>query len=230
MIVGIIGHSGSGKDTMADYLVSNCNFTKIALADPLKRFCKEVFSFSDDQLWGPSEERNRPVGRLGTRPDGTFLTPREALQLLGTEWGRKCHPNTWVNLCVNTINCLECGWGYTQKSGVIRTTAFLDKVFRAKKLVRVVIPDVRFVNEVEVLRNEGAVIVKVSRLGKDGKVGIANHSSETELDSIPSNLIDLNLVIPEGIDNYFKIISSNYPVMEQISLRRNLEYSVASNK
>ena len=37
-IVGLIGFSGSGKDTVADYLVENNGFTKIKFADSLKQY------------------------------------------------------------------------------------------------------------------------------------------------------------------------------------------------
>lgn len=61
MIIGITGQppAGSGKDTVADFLVEEYGFAKVAMADPMKRICKEVFDFSDEQLWGPSENRNK---------------------------------------------------------------------------------------------------------------------------------------------------------------------------
>ena len=57
-IIGITGQAGSGKDSVADRLVVEHGYTKIALADPIKRFGKEIFGFTDKQLWGPSENRN----------------------------------------------------------------------------------------------------------------------------------------------------------------------------
>ena len=45
-IVGIIGKAGSGKDTVADML-SELRYDKIAFADPLKRFCMDVFEFTE---------------------------------------------------------------------------------------------------------------------------------------------------------------------------------------
>jgi hypothetical protein len=63
MIIGLCGPAGSGKDTAADFLVKNHGFVKVAFADPLKRICKDVFAFTDGQLWGPSEKRNAPDKR-----------------------------------------------------------------------------------------------------------------------------------------------------------------------
>jgi len=57
----IVGQSGSGKDTLADMFVKEYGAEKLALADPMKRFAQKVFNFTDEQLWGPSENRNATV-------------------------------------------------------------------------------------------------------------------------------------------------------------------------
>lgn len=58
-----VGTAGSGKDTLADLLRDNDKFVKIALADPLKRIARDVYDFTDEQLWGPSANRNEPDKR-----------------------------------------------------------------------------------------------------------------------------------------------------------------------
>lgn len=59
-VILICGEAGSGKDTvsmmLADYLHGVC----VAQADPMKRFAHEIFRFTPNQLWGPSEMRNAP--------------------------------------------------------------------------------------------------------------------------------------------------------------------------
>lgn len=57
-IIGIVGGSKSGKDTVAAMINKLLGGQNIAHADPMKRFSKAIFGFSDDQLWGPSEMRN----------------------------------------------------------------------------------------------------------------------------------------------------------------------------
>src|SRR5689334_14415060 len=135
LIIGLSGLAGSGKDFVANLLVDQHNFVKIALADPLKRICQEVFDFSDEQLWGPSEERNKPdkryfTGKIkdtivdyedvrillllenGFEPSHEeimnackiYLTPRFALQSLGTEWGRNCYPEVWTDYTLRIAN------------------------------------------------------------------------------------------------------------------------------
>lgn len=57
-ILGVSGQIGSGKDTVADYACDSYGFVKIALADPIKSFGYDVFTFTKTQLWGPSDARN----------------------------------------------------------------------------------------------------------------------------------------------------------------------------
>lgn len=54
----LFGEAGSGKDSVANFLVKNHNAVALAMADPMKRFAFEVFQFTEDQLWGPSANRN----------------------------------------------------------------------------------------------------------------------------------------------------------------------------
>jgi len=57
-IILVCGGAGSGKDTTAAFIAKYTNGVCIAQADPMKRFAKDVFGFTEEQLWGPSECRN----------------------------------------------------------------------------------------------------------------------------------------------------------------------------
>ena len=76
-MIGLAGVSGAGKDTAGDYLVRRHGFRRIAFADPLKRWVRDIFGLTDAQLWG--DERNHVDSRLGR-------TPREVYQ----EFGKAC--------------------------------------------------------------------------------------------------------------------------------------------
>ena len=128
LILGLLGNAGCGKDTVANMICSHTGATLIALANPLKEICRTVFDFSHEQLCGPSEKRNAPDPRY-TRADGKQLTTRYALQKLGTEWGRDCYPDVWIDLGIRNAKKL-----------------FLQPV----PAPLVVITDVRFINEAEV--------------------------------------------------------------------------------
>lgn len=206
MIIGIAGTAGSGKSTVADHLVAKHGFIAVNLADPIKRFCREVFDFSEEQLWGPSEKRNEPDKRYGkpvrilvdqdeygTRTE--YLTPRHALQQLGTEWGRACYPNIWVDYAIRVAKQLlkkdyvlnAAVNAYHAKTGLrFSHTPYGSGSVKLPK--GVVIPDVRFRNEVDAIRAAGGKVWRVSRFGAGLQGAAAKHQSETELDTIPLEL------------------------------------------
>lgn len=156
MIIGVSGLKGSGKDTAANLLCSRFyDIHKEAFADPMKRFCQEIFGFSDDQLWGPSSSRERADVRY-RRADGHALTPRYALQRLGTEWGRDCCPDLWVR--------------YAMRKAFDRTQQGFTTV----------ITDVRFVNEAQAIRDQGGTVWRIERFDiRNGNLP-DKHQSESE--------------------------------------------------
>lgn len=193
MIIGFLGLAGSGKDTASDMLVKEHGFVKVACADPLKRICKNVFDFSDEQLWGPSAMRNAPDFRYPRLlEDGMpgFLTPRYALQQLGTEWGRNCYDNVWIDYAIRTARCLEnAGVSYDPRWGILSPEDAGAFGRRVQKGGGVAISDVRFQNEVDAIRAAGGKIVKLTRgAGLEGEAGA--HRSEKEQASIPPNCVD----------------------------------------
>ena len=54
MIIGIVGLIGSGKDTMADYLVNVHGFRRDSFAATLKDAVSAVFGWDRDMLEGRS--------------------------------------------------------------------------------------------------------------------------------------------------------------------------------
>lgn len=89
------------------------------------------------------------------------LTPRYALQHLGTEWGRACCRETWTNYGIRRARELE----------------------RAGRLV--LITDVRFVNEARIIASAGGYVVRVHRDGKSP----GEHGSEREQSMIQADLV-----------------------------------------
>lgn len=152
MIIGLSGKAGAGKDTVAGFLVWNHQFESIALADPMKKFCKEMFGFSREQLWGPSSARNAVDPRYG-------ISPREALQKLGTEWGRACYENVWVD--------------YAMKQAQFRLHSIACS--------GVVITDVRFKNEYDAIKKAGGRVWRIIRPSSGLEGAAAAHASENDL-------------------------------------------------
>lgn len=208
MLLGVSGVAGAGKDTIADMLVEEHGFAKVALADPLKRIARDVYAFTFDQLWGPSPRRNetdkrypRPAHSWGTGEDEScrccghpkwiapstlelcYLTPRYALQKLGTEWARDCYHDTWTDLMIRiSKRILSENVRYDCEVGIVSGA---HASYRG-----VVVPDVRFRSEFAALRQRDAKLVRVVRSGSGLRGGASSHVSEQEQLSIHDSEFD----------------------------------------
>lgn len=142
MIIGICGLIGSGKGTVADILEENHCFDKVSFADTLKNAAATIFRWDRAMLEGDtkdSREKREQVDewwadRLGI-PD---FSPRYLLQYMGTEVMRdNLHPDIWVLSLERKI--IECGPG------------------------DYVVPDVRFPNEIRMIKRNGGKVWHVQR-------------------------------------------------------------------
>lgn len=196
-IWGISGFARSGKDTVAERLVERHGFVRVGWADPIRRFCQEIFGFSDEQVYGGrKEDQDQRYPRAG-RPN---LTPREAMQTLGTEWGRTCFPEVWIRYGMRLARKLldEAGWTYDPRVGLKTAVRW--------QAAGVVFSDCRFRNELEAVRAAGGVLVRVKRPGRDGQVGVAGHPSEREQQEIPDEFFDLVLDNSGTLDELFEAV------------------------
>lgn len=194
LILGVSGLAGSGKSLVAEYIAHNFNGVQCALADPIKRIVAEVYRFSETQLWGPSEMRNAPderyprwVADVHGEKVQQYLSPRYALQQLGTEWARDCYQNTWVDhtlrIASEVLSTTPPYKTYDRRLGVIPWNA------PAPHQV-VVISDVRFQNEIEAVRHAGGKLIRLVRPGAGLSGAAAAHPSEKEQSEIPDEAFD----------------------------------------
>ena len=146
MLIGFLAKRKHGKDTAADYLQDNYNFTKKSFAGPLKLGIQKWFLFTDEQLHTDKKEEIDP--RWG-------ISPRKAYQIIGTELVR----NTFPNLLFNEMKL---------------NTSFWIKNFdiRYKESTgNIVVSDVRFQNEVDYIRKQGGIVIKIHRPCMDRHTG-----------------------------------------------------------
>ena len=97
MIICLGFRARVGKDSTADYLVKYHNFEKVVLAEPLKNACRDIFGFSEEQLYGNLKEVIDPYWGI---------TPRQAFQRVGTECMRNHFmDDVWVRSALRKILC-----------------------------------------------------------------------------------------------------------------------------
>lgn len=141
MIIGIVGNIGEGKDTIADYLVSQHNFKRESFAGTLKDAVSAVFGWDRTLLEGQTKEsrewREQVDQWWADRLSIPGLTPRYVLQQWGTEVCRRSfHDDIWVASLENKLRNID---------------------------THVVISDCRFPNEFAAIKNAGGIIVRVKR-------------------------------------------------------------------
>ena len=150
ILIGLCGAAGCGKGSAAYRLVNAHGFREMAFADPLYAAVAAITGKTADWL-KDRVHKERPIPWCGGK------SPRELLQLLGTEFGREMiHTDIWVMRAMRSV----------QKA-------------REEGLAGVVITDVRFDNEAAAIREEGGFIIEVVRPGDGCLSGAAaQHASE----------------------------------------------------
>lgn len=160
MIIGICGLIGSGKGTVADILIEQHGFVKVSWADSLKDAVSVIFGWDRALLEGDTVESREWREQIdpwwAERLGMPNLTPRHVLQVWGTEVGRDAfHNDIWVASLQNKVRDPSKNY---------------------------VIPDTRFPNEVDSVRNMGGEIWRVKRgsdprwFGRYVRRGLPPHS------------------------------------------------------
>ena len=184
MILGLSGKSLSGKDTAADFLVSEMGWNrKSSFSDNLKNICKKIFNLSDIQTRTQEGKKSliptitfdrdmhlipilRELKKSGYTHDARdfngllgkkLSSPREILQFVGTDVIRFFYPE---------YHCIS----------LMQSVSLKEKV---------VISDVRFPNEAEAILSRGGKLVRLVRLSGVEKrnSNSSRHLSETALDN-----------------------------------------------
>lgn len=137
MLIGLSGYGGSGKDAVADLLVSEFGFTRRAFADPMR----DALYRLNPLVPGPGMHDERLTWLVDTfgwdSAKRQFPEVRRLLQVFGVECGRDLHgPDCWADLILNN---LPAG--------------------------NIVISDVRFPNEARRIKSMGGQIWRIARPG-----------------------------------------------------------------
>jgi hypothetical protein len=111
-------------------------------ADALKEISSALFGLNLQQLYGTDKQKNMKTNLLWEdmpTPDGKTgkMTNREFLEYFGTKIVRKIRSDAWVKATINKI--------VAENSEIA------------------IIPDVRFPNEVEAIKDNGGVVIRLQR-------------------------------------------------------------------
>ena len=156
--VGLLGESRSGKDTLADYLVTHKNYIKYNFANPVKEISKIMFDLSDDQLYG--NQKDVLDRRWG-------IPPRHIFQKIGTEFGQYKFHDIFPEL----------------ESKITSKTLWLklfETFLEKNKDKHIVVADVRFQHEVDFLKKKRFNIIKLNRKNENNDT----HCSECNISLI----------------------------------------------
>ncbi len=136
MLIGLSGNIGCGKTTVEQYLQSQ-GFVSLSFADALKKIGK-IFGFDHDQMYGTQQQKMEIHKNLN-------VSGREFLQKVGTELFR------------NNIRKVLPNFSITY--GI-----WSDIVMRQLDTSQnTVISDVRFLDEVKMIKDKGGIIIRIVR-------------------------------------------------------------------
>lgn len=209
---GNCGSAGAGKDAVADILVEDYGFVRVSLADEIKRICMRLWDFSEEQMWGDKKEE--PDKRYPRKlsefyegvikglkvpreyvlpPEEAYLTPRHAMQQIGTEAARAIDPYVWTRYVFKVAKKLltpfkpdhkliKEGWHCYER------TEGITNLFDLKEVKGIVIPDCRVIPEFESIKDPSKLwpeaprskLVRVSRFCEVLKGATSQHNTETE--------------------------------------------------
>lgn len=158
IVIGLHGFTGVGKDEIAKHLVAKHGFTRVAFADPMRKGLLGL----DPWIWDPTRDEYCRLTRTIER-DGwdwakrSIPDVRVLMQRYGTEAGRQIHgENCWLRLADDVV-CRHD---------------------------RTVLTDVRFANEVDMIREWRTVpncAPRLWRIHREGHGSLSSHASESEL-------------------------------------------------
>jgi len=141
MIVGITGFAGAGKDTVANYIREfDSRYVRLSFASKLKDMTSVLFGWDREMLEGLTPEAREKREQLDIELSeilGIEISPREALKKLGVGLRELFIHNFWASIVKHQI--------------------------LSQKLENVLITDVRFKDEIEMIRSLGGIIIEINR-------------------------------------------------------------------
>jgi len=149
IVIGIAGFAGAGKDTLAIQMVERLGFKRLAFADPMRESLYATNPIVHADTMNKFFRLQQIVDAIGwDAAKREYKEIRRLLQTFGTEGGRNVlGKNIWIDT--------------------------LSNKYEGGKLV---VPDVRFVDEAQRIKDMGGFVLRIVR---DGYEPVNSHVSET---------------------------------------------------
>ncbi|WP_340618325.1 adenylate kinase [Xenorhabdus entomophaga] len=156
MKIAFMGVSGSGKDFLADYLISNHNFIRLSFSDQLKKLANYIYPWMEKDY--PPEEKMLPLNITLPTGESIHHSPRDI----------------WLNL--NNLRNIEEKIFIRMLSEEIK---FLEENGKIKK--NIIITDIRSNEEFLWCKNNHFTVVYINRKDNDYEnYDIDKHISENK--------------------------------------------------
>lgn len=170
-VIAICGAKRAGKDTVSNILGNLYGFHNVKISTDLKECCKLLFGFDDDQLETDIKDVIDPVFNC---------KPRELMQFIGTDVMQfhiqSVIPNIgrafWIRKTINRIN----------------------KLSEEENIDKIVISDLRFMHEYELLKSTYGRDLSVWKIIRPSvnETKESKHCSEQEWKKIPYDKFLMN--------------------------------------
>ena len=182
-------HIQDSNDYILQQLCKKMNpFVKVySFADPLKKdVCMNVLGLTHNQCYGSDRSKNEEVDCFWPKTNYR-MTAREVMQYVGTDIFRTIKSDVWTSAIISKIN---------------RDSSQLS-----------LITDCRFPNEVECIKNNNGVVVRLDRNTCD-----SIHVSETALDKENYDWNKFDYIVENnGLDIYNQSIQIEKILNEVVS-------------
>ena len=184
-IIGMCGKGGSGKDTVADYLVKNYDYHRVAAADAMK---DDLCRYLDMDLDTLEKFKNTELALVNTEPGDTYFvntfSVRRFLQLYGMDMRYRISDTYWLETSIdNKIAELELEYGAKDNN--------------------IVVSDVRFEIEFDFIKKHGGQVYYI-----DGRTGLtqaeSKHVSEQFVNTTARDKCDFVIDNSGDIESLYK--------------------------
>lgn len=178
-LIGLTGYARSGKDTIGSRLVTEHGFVRVAFADAVRDatlVLNPIVTINSDKM-GVDEWRVQDLVDLYGWEKCKTIYPeiRRLLQVMGTEVGRDIFgPSSWTDIALRKIAEYA-----NVESLCVGVTA------------KIVVTDVRFANEADLIHDLGGQVWKVERSGFGPVNAHASEVLDFEVDYILDNDNDI---------------------------------------